>query len=639
MHRCLRTVPALVMAVALLWPAAAFADQLGLQSVDTSSWPRVTMSVTLPASAGGIAPSGVRVWENGAEIGSAHIGSAASEQGAIDVVLVVDLSGSMQGRPLADAQAAAGRFVSLMGARDRVAIVAFSSTARVVSGFANDPVALKAAIASLSSGGSTALYDGVAVGVDLFSVSAAPRRAIVVLSDGRDTVSATSLDTVVEAARSARAPIYAVGIQSSDYQAKPLQTMASTTGGRLTSARDSSTLGTIFGALATELNRPYSVTYTSTEPDTPDLEIRVEIDGTRVPLSRTVWINNPAFTAGSTSPTTVRPLTVVQSLWRAAERVVIGLLAGLAVALIVFELGMSIVRPRRPIDDLTLYDRLQPEGLDSAEVSRAGDDDSRSKVLGLISGLAARGGFTRLVRRELERAGLPLRPGEYMLLHFVLVLAIGLLANIAGGNALFTAVVIAAGAAAPVLLLDRLAAKRLAAFEAQLPDLLMLIAGSLRAGWGLPQSVDFVVRQASEPVVSEFRRVQTEIRLGLPIDQALIRVADRLGSEDFRWTASAIAIQREVGGNLSEVLETLAATVRERAELRRQVRTLTAEGRFSAIILEVMPFAMTLLLYLIAPEYVSVLWTSQFGRVALGAGLVLFVVGLVWLQRVVNVDV
>jgi tight adherence protein B len=629
----------LALAVALIWPAAAFADELGLQSIDTGSWPRVTMSVTLPASAGEAPPSGVRVWENGAEVTGARIASAVASREAIDVVLVVDVSGSMKGQPLADAQAAAERFASLMGSQDRVALVEFNATAKVLNGFTNDPVVLQTALASLSAAGPTALFDGVTVGVDLFSGSAAPRRAIVILSDGGDTVSATDLNTVVEAARNGHVPLYAVGIQSVGFDPKPLRTMASATGGRLTSVKGSSSLGTIFGALATELNRPYSVTYTSTQPNTPDLEVRVELDGTQVPLSRTVWFGNPAFVNASTPPTTVRPLTAAEESGLLSVRMTIGLLVGSAVALLLGVLGLSLVRRRRPIDDLALYDQLQSQGSESAGERRPSGDAPRSRVLGLLGELAARRGFTRLVRSELERAALPLRPGEFMLMHLGTVVVLGFLTMLISGSAPLTTLAVIVGAAAPAVVLDRLASRRRASFEEQLPAVLMLIAGSLRAGWALPQSIEFVVREASEPVVSEFRRVQAEARLGLPIEQALDRVADRIGSEDFRWTASAIALQREVGGDLSAVLETLAATIRERAELHRQVRSLTAEGRFSAIVLEVMPFAILLLLYVISPDYISPLVTSPLGQMTLGGGLLLLAIGVVWLQRVVHIDV
>ena len=115
--------------------------------------------------------------------------------------------------------------------------------------------------------------------------------------------------------------------------------------------------------------------------------------------------------------------------------------------------------------------------------------------------------------------------------------------------------------------------------------------------------------------------------------------AERIGSSDFQWTASAIAIQREVGGNLAEVLETLAATIRERAELYREVSALTAEGRFSAIILVALPFFLGFFLYLVQPVYMNVMFSSIFGLFALGGGLLLLLVGVIWLVRVVNIDV
>ena len=139
--------------------------------------------------------------------------------------------------------------------------------------------------------------------------------------------------------------------------------------------------------------------------------------------------------------------------------------------------------------------------------------------------------------------------------------------------------------AAPIWFLGWAADRRRARFEADLPDIVSLIAGSLRSGWGIQQAIDLIVDETKDPAATEFRRVQSETRLGLSLEESLNKMAARLDSLDFAWIVSAIGIQREVGGNLAEVLDIAAAAIRERAELRREVVALTAEGRFSAIIL------------------------------------------------------
>ena len=148
-----------------------------------------------------------------------------------------------------------------------------------------------------------------------------------------------------------------------------------------------------------------------------------------------------------------------------------------------------------------------------------------------------------------------------------------------------------------------------------------------------------MVDEVGDPARSEFRRVQAESRLGLPLEDALHRMANRVDSEDLRWTVSAISIQREVGGNLSEVLNTVARTIRERAELKRSVSALTAEGRYSAVVLTLMPFVMFGGLLLVSTDYALQLLNTGIGRSMLILGGTLLAIGTFWINRVVNVEV
>ena len=141
----------------------------------------------------------------------------------------------------------------------------------------------------------------------------------------------------------------------------------------------------------------------------------------------------------------------------------------------------------------------------------------------------------------------------------------------------------------PWLYLGFKRSRRLKAFNAQLAGCLQLMAGSLQAGLSLAQALDTVVREGTEPLAGEFRRALVETRLGVPIEDALESIGERMESADFEWTVMAIRIQREVGGNLAELLLNVAATLRERDYLRRQVKSLSAEGRFSAYILLALP--------------------------------------------------
>jgi tight adherence protein B len=173
----------------------------------------------------------------------------------------------------------------------------------------------------------------------------------------------------------------------------------------------------------------------------------------------------------------------------------------------------------------------------------------------------------------------------------------------------------------------------------QLPDVLSILASSLRAGHSFLQALDQVAGEIKEPSAGEFHRVVSEIRLGRSIDDAMNEMADRVGSEDMRWAVMAVNIQRQVGGNLAEVLDIVANTVRERAYVHRQVRVLSAEGRLSIAILTALPFGIFFYLALVNPEYVAPLFTTMIGRILLLIGGTLMGLGVFSMTRIVRIDV
>jgi len=181
--------------------------------------------------------------------------------------------------------------------------------------------------------------------------------------------------------------------------------------------------------------------------------------------------------------------------------------------------------------------------------------------------------------------------------------------------------------------------RRRNAFSEQLPDVLQLIAGSLQSGFSLPQALDAVIREDTQPAAAEFSRALAEARIGADVEDALQRVADRMDSTDLRWAVMAIRIQREVGGNLAEVLLTTMGTMRERAFLRRQVRALSAEGRLSAIILIALPILVGAWFFYSDPTYMRLLYTTVLGLVMFIGSAVLIVVGSLWMRKLIDIEV
>jgi tight adherence protein B len=236
---------------------------------------------------------------------------------------------------------------------------------------------------------------------------------------------------------------------------------------------------------------------------------------------------------------------------------------------------------------------------------------------------------------HLDAAGIHLAPGEFVVLSVsagLVGFAIGLVLRGPLPGFFLGAV----GLVVPRLILTHRMQKRRAEFADQMEGTLQLLAGSLRAGYGLVQSIATVANEAAQPTAEEFQRVVVETRLGRDLVDSLQAVADRMQSDDFRWIVQAIEIQRNVGGDLAEVLDTSANTIRERNHIRRQIRSLSAEGRYSAYVMIALPFFIAGAISLVQPDFLAPLFEETVGRVMLIVGGVLMAVGIVWVRRIIR---
>jgi tight adherence protein B len=253
--------------------------------------------------------------------------------------------------------------------------------------------------------------------------------------------------------------------------------------------------------------------------------------------------------------------------------------------------------------------------------------------------LATASGFSGKLDERLEQAGLPVLAGEFVALTTFAALGGGIVAAIFLQNIFFVLMIAGVTALIPYGWLLRALRKRQGLMVDQLADTLAILASSLRAGYSFLQALDTVSKEISEPSAGEFQRVVAEIRLGRPIDDALLAMAERVDSQDLRWAVIAINVQRQVGGNLAEVLDIVATTVRERAYLRRQVNVLSAEGKFSVVILAILPPLILLYLAIVNPSYIEPLFTTTIGFVLLGFGGTLMGLGIWVMTRIVKIDV
>lgn len=266
----------------------------------------------------------------------------------------------------------------------------------------------------------------------------------------------------------------------------------------------------------------------------------------------------------------------------------------------------------------------------------AGDRITRT-VLAASASVVRAGNLEDRIGARLEQAGMRVRPHEWVALCVGVSVGLGLLFSLVGGLAGF---VFGLALGALALLAYRLsrASRRARSFTEQLPDGLQLVIGSLRSGFSLSQALESLVRESPEPLAAEFGRAVAEHRLGADLSDALDRLAQRIGSDDLTWAIMAVRIQREVGGNLADVLQTSVDTMRERERLRRQVKALSAEGRLSAWVLVAVPVVIGAFMAVFRWEYLSPLFTDPRGLVLLFIGLVLFLVGIFWLTKLVKVE-
>lgn len=298
-------------------------------------------------------------------------------------------------------------------------------------------------------------------------------------------------------------------------------------------------------------------------------------------------------------------------------------------------------RRRRPPD---LTEIVAPYRLKPLENQYGADDEWKlltlpalRKLSVRLESLAAESRPGRWLVGMLERSGVHTRLGELLVIWFIAGLALFLLAWVLAGF-LGILIVLALLFVVPAGALRAAADRRAKLFASQLPDVLKLTASSLRAGFSLLQGLEAVTRQLREPSAGELQRVLAEARLGRPIEDALEAAAARIHNRDFSESVAAVRIQQEAGGNLASLFDTLAETMLQRLRLRREVHTLTAEGRLSAYILGCLPIVLGIFIFAIDRSYTQVLFQSTVGKALLIGGLFLQILGFYWMYRIVDIE-
>ena len=316
----------------------------------------------------------------------------------------------------------------------------------------------------------------------------------------------------------------------------------------------------------------------------------------------------------------------------------IGALACVFMALLV--IAMRVLRPLTRADPRRLANQIDRYGPRQAPSEPQTEGRAARTVLGWASSLLRSTKTERGLAERLDWAGITRSPAEWLLLTGCGCVVLAGVLTVLTHNALLSVPAgVLAGWLATRGYVSHKIRRRRNAFSEQLPDVLQLIAGSLQSGFSLPQALDAVVREDTQPAAAEFSRALAEARIGADLEDALQRIADRMDSTDLRWTVMAIRIQRQVGGNLAEVLLTTMGTMRERAFLRRQVRALSAEGRLSAYILIALPILVGAWFFYSDPKYMRILYTTVPGLIMFVGSAALVVLGGFWMRRLIDIEV
>lgn len=247
--------------------------------------------------------------------------------------------------------------------------------------------------------------------------------------------------------------------------------------------------------------------------------------------------------------------------------------------------------------------------------------------------------FTKKIEIELTRADIPLRGEEFVMINLLIMIGLGMMLILLTRNAIFGWLGVVAGFIIPKVVVKRIKLKRVQKFNSQIGDSLVVMSNSLRAGFSFLQAMELVSREMPSPISVEFSRTLREMNLGTPTEEALLGLTNRIESEDLDLVITAVLIQRQVGGNLAEVLDGISHTIRERIRIKGEIRTLTAQGRISGIIVGALPVAIGLVLSVINPKYIGALFINPIGWAMMTVGVISMTIGIALIKKIVDIKV
>jgi tight adherence protein B len=601
---------------------SAFAAPVRVVGVDTGGYP--TLQVTVVAPPGSGQP---QLTENGnavAGLQAVNLGQSKS------VALLVDRSQSMAGPKLRNAIAAARSFVAGKAPADRVEVITFGHQAIALTGFSSSPADADVALRGLTTDPTpgTALWDAVALAAHKLGNESNPGRVIIVLTDGQDVSSADNFDQAVAAVHAAHATVYPIGIAGPGYAPGPLQDLAARTGGAYHQTSTATQLAAIYGFIGRTLSHTWELRYPTAARPGDTIKLVATVPG----VGNSQQAVKLAAVPDASTPVPPSGL-LPHSLWVSPVAPVA--LAGIVGLLVLLAVGFAYAART----GLWVRSRLDPHlgqvRRQTKTQKKRGRRELRHRLVAATEHTLANVKQFRALTRLLEQADLPLRGAELVWICLGTAILAGLFAAVLFASSFLTLVFLAGGALIPIGVVKFKAGTRIKTFDNQLPDLLITVSASLKAGHSFRHALQAVVDDAAEPAASEFGRVLSETQLGRPMDEALDEMSERVGSKNLGFVVTAVTIQRQVGGSLAGLFDMIAETVRQRQQFARRIRGLTAMGRMSAYVLIGLPFFIAAAITALNPAYMAPLYNTATGHDLILVGLVMMTIGSLILKKIV----
>ena len=606
-------------------PASA-ADQGGLQVVEagTALFPDRAYVLTLPKPrSSALTTDDVKVTEDNKPVHNLSVLSSASAEG-IGTVLLIDSSNSMKGS-INSAMRAARPFASRNPGQP-LSIVFFNSKPTVALPLTTNPKAVQAMLAKppkLAEG--TRINDALVAAVAQVRGSALGAARVVLLTDGDDVGSTTSLDAAIAQLDAQKMRVYTVGIESPDFTPDDLQKIAEKTGGTYAAATSPEALTKIYDELGFQLGNEYLLRYRSTAEPDQKVDVEIAVSGVE-PVSF-------AYTSPSTG--TAAPYQPALRDRLLQSWFLIPLVVGLMLALVVFTLRSlwSLRSNKALVARLGDFVTLPAE---ERAAERRREVDELLATVGKQKKQKLNFRWMEGFAEDVDVAQINHDPSRMV---WASVLAGLLVAAFAG--VVFSPFWIVLGVL-PLIVLNLVVRGKARSvrkdFGEQLPENLDVLASALRAGHSLAGAMGVVADEAPEPSKREFRRVVTDESLGIPLDEALEVTAQRMQNSDIDQVAILALVQREAGGNTAEVLDQVTTNVRARMDVRRLVTVLTAQGKFSAVVVGLVPLGIFLFIMLANPHQLDPLFHQTIGQVAGISAIFMTLLGFYIIRRIVTIE-